>query len=497
MAVRAQAGATFAAASGAIEVLEAQLARGDDLEREVLAAEGRRAIAKRLADDLKPSRFLAFLLEEERAELAELGSGLFETLTDETYRFAADDSFDIVDLNAADRTRRADSLSGGETFLASLALALALAQMVARGGGRLDAFFLDEGFGSLDPEHLDRAMDGIGRLVAEDDRRLVVLVSHVAEMRAAVEDLIVLDKDDRTGDTVRREWRHPCLTLRTKAQPARAPSDGLPRERLNLRHRPADNPPTQTMPQSVADLARGGNVASTKNGTSDFGRIVPVVVVGVLLTGIVGSIVMGIRARNAVIATTEAQATTITEQLLDLGVPARRSGRDGRRRPRDQPHRPGRCRRAGPERFRSVTLWSPEGTILYSTDEGRIGNRLDGERDRIREALRGKPQSSVANGEISVMVPLEFASGVGEPAVVELARTDDPVAMATELVANQRDLHRPGAARSSIGLLLWFRFSPEPVEEHPVMRRAEERSHQRASHPSPGLRARSPSHRRG
>jgi DNA repair protein SbcC/Rad50 len=93
-------------------------------------------------------------------------------------------------------------LSGGETFLASLALALALAQMVARGGGRLDAFFLDEGFGSLDPDHLDRAMEGIGRLVAGDDHRLVVLVSHVAEMREAVEDLIVLTKDQLTGDTV-------------------------------------------------------------------------------------------------------------------------------------------------------------------------------------------------------------------------------------------------------------------------------------------------------
>ena len=105
-------------------------------------------------------------------------------------------------MNAAGTKRRADSLSGGETFLASLALALALAEMVARGGGRLDAFFLDEGFGSLDPEHLDRAMDGIGRLVANDPRRLVVLVSHVEQMREALEDLIVLDKHDLTGDTV-------------------------------------------------------------------------------------------------------------------------------------------------------------------------------------------------------------------------------------------------------------------------------------------------------
>jgi DNA repair protein SbcC/Rad50 len=105
-------------------------------------------------------------------------------------------------VNAASTNRKADSLSGGETFLASLALALALAEMVARGGGRLDSFFLDEGFGSLDPEHLDRAMDGIGRLVSENEHRLVVLVSHVAEMRDAIEDLIVLDKHAVTGDTI-------------------------------------------------------------------------------------------------------------------------------------------------------------------------------------------------------------------------------------------------------------------------------------------------------
>jgi exonuclease SbcC len=201
-AERAAALARHGAATGAIEELETQIARTNDLEREVLEAEARRHLAGRLTEDLKPGRFLAFLLEEERAELAELGSGLFETLTGGNYRFAADDSFDILDLNAADRTRKADSLSGGETFLASLALALALAEMVARGGGRLDAFFLDEGFGSLDPEHLDRAMAGIERLVADDDRRLVVLVSHVTEMREAIEDLVILDKDDHTGDTV-------------------------------------------------------------------------------------------------------------------------------------------------------------------------------------------------------------------------------------------------------------------------------------------------------
>jgi exonuclease SbcC len=150
------------------------------------------------------------VLEEERAALAELGSAHLEELTGGAFRFSDDDAFRVLDLNAGGAERSADSLSGGETFLASLALALALAEMVTRGGGRLDAFFLDEGFGSLDPEHIDRAMDGIGRLVANDEGRLVVLVSHVAEMRDAIEDLIVLDKHDVTGDTIVRSGASPA-----------------------------------------------------------------------------------------------------------------------------------------------------------------------------------------------------------------------------------------------------------------------------------------------
>ena len=96
--------------------------------------------------------------------------------------------------------------------------------MVARGGGRLDAFFLDEGFGVLDPEHLDRAMDGIGRLVAGDAPPPRGRSSATStEMRRCVEDLIVLDKDPLTGDTIVR--------LRAHAPPdrGRRPIGGLRR----------------------------------------------------------------------------------------------------------------------------------------------------------------------------------------------------------------------------------------------------------------------------
>lgn len=178
----------------------AQLQQASDLDAARAKLVDQVEVFGRISKDLTDSRFIRFLLDEERSRLAELGSEHFQLLSAGRYEFA-DDQFGIVDLVAADTTRRADSLSGGETFLASLGLALALAEMVAGTGGRLDSFFLDEGFGTLDPEHLDLAMEGIERLVSQDHNRLVVIVSHVPELRMRIEDLIELDRNPVTGDT--------------------------------------------------------------------------------------------------------------------------------------------------------------------------------------------------------------------------------------------------------------------------------------------------------
>jgi len=82
--------------------------------------------------------------------------------------------------------RDTSTLSGGETFLASLALALGLADAVAAesGGAHLDALFIDEGFGSLDEQTLDEVMDVLDTL--REGGRLVGLVSHVAELRQRI-----------------------------------------------------------------------------------------------------------------------------------------------------------------------------------------------------------------------------------------------------------------------------------------------------------------------
>jgi len=93
------------------------------------------------------------------------------------------------------------SLSGGETFAASLSLALGLADVVTSeaGGTRLETLFVDEGFGSLDDQALEQVMDALEGL--RDGGRVVGLVSHVGEMKQRIGSQLQVVKQ-RNGSTV-------------------------------------------------------------------------------------------------------------------------------------------------------------------------------------------------------------------------------------------------------------------------------------------------------
>ncbi|MFJ4829067.1 AAA family ATPase [Streptomyces sp. NPDC088747] len=101
------------------------------------------------------------------------------------------------------RERDTATLSGGETFFASLALALGLADVVTdeAGGVRLDTLFIDEGFGSLDDQTLDEVLDVLDSLRERD--RSVGIVSHVADLRRRIHAQLEVVKG-RTGSVVRQ-----------------------------------------------------------------------------------------------------------------------------------------------------------------------------------------------------------------------------------------------------------------------------------------------------
>ncbi|WLH54449.1 AAA family ATPase [Pseudomonas tolaasii] len=89
----------------------------------------------------------------------------------------------VLDTEMGDELRSVHSLSGGETFLVSLALALGLASM-ASSTLKIESLFIDEGFGSLDPESLQLAMDALDGLQAQG--RKVAVISHVQEMHERI-----------------------------------------------------------------------------------------------------------------------------------------------------------------------------------------------------------------------------------------------------------------------------------------------------------------------
>ena len=158
-----------------------------------------------MAQDLQANRFPRYLLQRYRGRLAAGASARLQELTAGAYRFAGTepDPLAVVDMRRGERTRAASTLSGGERFLASLALALGLSDVAAESGGRLDCLFLDEGFSTLDAESLEQAMCGVERLAG--DGRLIGVITHLPGVAERLGAAIRVAKDAEGVSRVVRE----------------------------------------------------------------------------------------------------------------------------------------------------------------------------------------------------------------------------------------------------------------------------------------------------
>jgi exonuclease SbcC len=173
------------AAETVVETDEKALERAAVLTTLVSAAESEAAVADTLAAHLRSSGFEQWLMAGALAELVDGANHLLDQLSGGGYSLNSDDSgtFSMVDHRNADEVRSVATLSGGETFLVSLALALSLAEtLAAKGGSGLDAIILDEGFGTLDDESLEIVATVLEELTGRG--LMVGVITHVKELAA-------------------------------------------------------------------------------------------------------------------------------------------------------------------------------------------------------------------------------------------------------------------------------------------------------------------------
>lgn len=211
--------AQYAAKEEECKNAEKEAARWQTLNDLIGSAQGDkfRKIVQRLT--------FAELLEHANQHLRKI-SGRYRLRHAEGDKDDAGLGLDIADGHMAGETRPAANLSGGESFIVSLALALGMASM-AGGCGRVDSLFLDEGFGSLDENTLHTALDALGGL--QQEGKLIGIISHVAGLRERLGARITVEKN---GDGRSRLSGPGCAYSAPRVTPAAdAPTPGKPRKR--------------------------------------------------------------------------------------------------------------------------------------------------------------------------------------------------------------------------------------------------------------------------
>ncbi len=151
-------------------------------------------VVKKLYDMFKGKKFVNFISQRELEKIVLYASQRLNKMTNGKYSLeTSDGEFLILDNFNGGQRRSTKTLSGGEVFITSLCLSLAISRTVQlKNKGILDFFFLDEGFGSLDKNSLDKVMGALNELQKENYK--IGIISHVEELKELVEKKLIVEK---------------------------------------------------------------------------------------------------------------------------------------------------------------------------------------------------------------------------------------------------------------------------------------------------------------
>ena len=193
--------------TGLLRKLQEDLNSISSIREEMGKLEARDENIKTMKSLFKASGFVNYISTVYLQNLCNAANDRFFRLTRQqlSLEITPDNAFQVRDFMNDGKVRSIKTLSGGQTFQASLALALSLAdniQQITRSNQNF--FFLDEGFGSLDKESLGVVFDTLKTLRREN--RIVGVISHVEEMQQEIEAHLLIENDPERGSMIRRSW---------------------------------------------------------------------------------------------------------------------------------------------------------------------------------------------------------------------------------------------------------------------------------------------------
>ncbi len=192
-----------------IENMTKDLAKKEELEQKWEKESHKKDMIKELEQLFKGNAFIEYVAQSKLSYIAREASVILSKISGGNYALEINDSaeFIIRDNKNGGAVRPSDTLSGGELFITSLSLALALSSSIQlNGAAPLEFFFLDEGFGSLDDDLLDTVMNSLERL--QSKKRSIGIISHVEAIQARVPLKLMVTPSDlsQKGSQIRLEY---------------------------------------------------------------------------------------------------------------------------------------------------------------------------------------------------------------------------------------------------------------------------------------------------